>query len=234
MWHIPTSSKYTWSRKQIPEVEWDTQEETQPLELPHRLAHICCQIPSLSPSLSYDQQCYQGFTGKLNGFMDTYRVLLVKALKLLIQLRIGRWVTDLCPTPTAFSVTQMGVRKSRRHILENRDPIQIWIWWWRNCNQTAEAKNKIMISFYGLRDRTFVIVKPSTTQVVWKGMQHTQKWFWYNVDVGKKLEKQNLENFMHSCIWTIMLPGRWDTCQKEVNHGDDIPTGKVHRFQKPP
>ena len=39
---------------------------------------------------------------------------------------------------------------------------------------------------------------------------------------------------MHSCIWTIMLPGRWNTCQKEVNHGDDIPTGKVHRFQKLP
>ena len=31
-----------------------------------------------------------------------------------------------------------------------------------------------------------------------------------------------------------MLPGRWDTCQKEVTHEDDIPTGKVHRFQKPP
>ena len=31
-----------------------------------------------------------------------------------------------------------------------------------------------------------------------------------------------------------MLPGRLDTCQKEVNHEDDIPTEKVHRFQKPP
>ena len=28
----------------------------------------------------------------------TYPVLLVKALRLLIQLRNGRWVTDLCPT----------------------------------------------------------------------------------------------------------------------------------------
>ena len=59
-------------KKQIPTVAWDTQEEIQPLELPHRLAHICCQIPSLSPGLSYDQQCYQWFTGKLNCFMDTY------------------------------------------------------------------------------------------------------------------------------------------------------------------
>ena len=52
--------------------EWDTQ-ETQPLELTHRLIHICCQIPSLSTAgLGYDQQCYQWFTGKLNCFMDTY------------------------------------------------------------------------------------------------------------------------------------------------------------------
>ena len=51
-----------------------------------------------------------------------------------------------------------------------------------------------MISFYGSRDRTFVIVKPSTTQVVWKGTQETQKRFWYSVDVGKKLEKQIIEN----------------------------------------
>ena len=35
----------------------------------------------------------------------TYPVLLVKALRLLIQLQNCRWVTDLCPTLTAFSVT---------------------------------------------------------------------------------------------------------------------------------
>ena len=34
--------------------------------------HICCQIPSLSPGLGYDQQCYQWFTAILNCFMDTY------------------------------------------------------------------------------------------------------------------------------------------------------------------
>ena len=137
MWYILITNKYKWSRKQIPEVEWDTQGQTQPL--PHRLTHICCQIPSLSPSLSYDQQCYQWYTGKLNFFMDTYPVLLVKTLRLLIQLRTDRWVTDLCPTPTAFSVTQMGVRKSRKHILDNTAPIQIWIWWWRNCNQNCRG-----------------------------------------------------------------------------------------------
>ena len=37
MWHFLTSSKYTWSRKQIPEVEWDIQEEIQPLDM--RLTH---------------------------------------------------------------------------------------------------------------------------------------------------------------------------------------------------
>ena len=37
--------------------------------------------------------------------------------------------------------------------------------------KTAEAKNKIMVSFHGSRDRTFVLVKPSSIQVVWKGTQ---------------------------------------------------------------
>ena len=46
-------------------------------------------------------------------------------------------VTDLCPTLTAFSATHMGVRKSRKHIVDNRALIQIWIWWWRNCNQNC-------------------------------------------------------------------------------------------------
>ena len=47
----------------------------------------------------------------------TYPVLLVKALRLLIQLQNGCWVRDLCPTLTAFSVTPMDVRKSRKHII---------------------------------------------------------------------------------------------------------------------
>ena len=42
--------------------------------------------------------------------------------------------------------------------------------------KTAEVRNKIMISFYGSRDRTFVIVKPSSTQVAWKGTQHIQNY----------------------------------------------------------
>ena len=41
--------------------------------------------------------------------------------------------------------------------------------------KTAEAKNKIMTTFYGSRDMAFVIVKPSSTQVVWKSTQQTQK-----------------------------------------------------------
>ena len=121
--HVLTFSNYTWSRKQIPEVEWDTQEETQQLESPHRVAHICCQIPSLSPGLSYDQQCCQWFTGRFNYFMGTcHPILLVKALRLLSQLRNGHWVTDLCSIPTAFSVTQMDVRKSRKYIIRQNSP----------------------------------------------------------------------------------------------------------------
>ena len=42
--------------------------------------------------------------------------------------------------------------------------------------RTAEAINKIMISFHGSRDRTFVLVKLSSSQVVWKGAQHTHNY----------------------------------------------------------
>ena len=38
---------------------------------------------------------------------------------------------------------------------------------------------------------------------------------------------------MHSCILTLMLPGRWDACQKEVNQEDDIPTGKYTDSRNP-
>ena len=47
----------------------------------------------------------------------THPVLLVKTLRLLVQLRNGRSVIDLCPTPTTVSVTQRDVRKSREHII---------------------------------------------------------------------------------------------------------------------
>ena len=96
----------------------------------------------------------------------TYPVLLVKALGLLIQLRNGRWVTYLCPTPTAFSVTKK-VKKAHYWTIEPLSKFEFG--GGEAVIKTAEAKNKIMISFYGSRDRTYVIVKPSSTQVVWKG-----------------------------------------------------------------
>ena len=42
--------------------------------------------------------------------------------------------------------------------------------------RTAEPRNKIMISFHGSRDKTFVLVKLSSSQVVWKGTQHTDNY----------------------------------------------------------
>ena len=132
--------------KQIPEVEWDTQ-ETQPLELTHGLCHICCQIPPLSPSLIFGQQCYQWFTRKwIVLWLLTYLVLLVKALRLLIQMRNSRWVTDVCP--------------------KKKNKVQ-----WK----LQSLKNKIMISFCGFSDRKCVIVNQSSPKVVWNGTQHIQK-----------------------------------------------------------
>ena len=117
MWHVLTSSKYTWSRKHILEVEWDTQEETQPLELTHRIAHICCHIPSLSPDLSYDQQCYQWF--KLNCFINTY-LSSSAGQSTEATHSVAKWLLSdrFMSNQTAFSAPQMDIRKSRKHIIE--------------------------------------------------------------------------------------------------------------------
>ena len=53
--------------------------------------------------------------------------------------------------------------------------------------RTAEARNKIMISFHRSRDRTFVLVELSSSQVVWKCTQHTHNYGAVCVDVRKKL-----------------------------------------------
>ena len=63
----------------------------------------------------------------------TYPVLLVKALRLLIQQRNGRWMTDLCPTRQHFLSLRWVQESQESTLLDNRAPIQIWIWWWINC-----------------------------------------------------------------------------------------------------
>ena len=169
MWHVLTSSKYTWSRKQIPEVEWDTQEETQPLKLTHRIAHICCPIPSLSPAgLSYDQQCYQRFTGKLNCFMDTY-LSSSAGQSTGATHSVAKWsLSDIfMSNPYCIFCHSKKIKKAHYWTIEPLSKFEFG--GGEAVIKTAEAKNKIMISFYGSRDRTYVIVKPSSTQVVWKG-----------------------------------------------------------------
>ena len=139
--------------KIIPEVEWDTQEEIQPLELPHRLTHICCQISSLSPGLSYDQQCYQWFTGKLNRFIDTYLFMF---------------------DPDCIFCHSDRCKKVKKAHYWTKEPLSKFEFGGEeNVIRTAEVKNKIMIFFYGSKYRTFVLVKTSSTQVVWKGTQQT-------------------------------------------------------------
>ena len=92
-----------------------------------RFSHWNCHTDLLTFA-ARSHHCHQAFAMINNATNDslanwivlwtlTYLVLLVKALRLLIQLRNGCWVTDLCPTQTAFSVIQMGVGKSRKHII---------------------------------------------------------------------------------------------------------------------
>ena len=200
MWHVLTSSKYTWSWKQIPEVEWDTQEETQLPEVTHRLTQICCQIPSLSPAaLNYDQQCFQWFTGKLNCFMDT-DLSSSAGQSTEATHSIAKWsLSDrFMSNPYCIICHSDGCKKVKKAHYWTIEPISKYEFGGgETVIKTAEAKNKITISFYGSRDRTFVIAKQSSIQVVWKGTQHTQKTIWYSEGVGKKLEMQNIEI---SCI----------------------------------
>ena len=92
-----------------------------------RLSHWNCHTDSLT-FVARSHYCHQALAMINNATNDslsnwivlwtlTYPVLLVKALRLLIQLQNGRWVTDLSPTLTAFFVTPMDVRKSRKHII---------------------------------------------------------------------------------------------------------------------
>ena len=164
MWHVFTSSKYTWSWKQIPEVEWDTQEETRQLEVPHRLAHICCQIPSLSPGLSYDQLCYQWFTGKLNCLMDTYpsssagqsNEAACSAAKWLLSERF-------MSNPDYIFCHSYGCKKIKKALWTKEPLSKFEFGGGETAIKTAEAKNNIMISFYGSKNRTFVIVLGAKT-----------------------------------------------------------------------
>ena len=160
MWHFLTSSKYTWSQRQIPEVEWDTQEEIQPL--PHRLAHICCQIPSLSPGLSYDQQCYQWFTGKFNCFMDTY--LSSSAGQGPEDTHsVGKWsLSDrFMSNPDCIFCHSDGCKKEKNPYYWTIEPLSKFEFGgWEIVFKTAEAKNNIMISFHGSSDRASVLWSP--------------------------------------------------------------------------
>ena len=92
-----------------------------------RLSQWNCHTDSLT-FVAKSHHCHQALAMINNATNDslanwivlwtfTYPVPLVMALRPLIQLQNGRWVTDLCPTLTAFSVTPMDVRKSRKHII---------------------------------------------------------------------------------------------------------------------
>ena len=156
--HVFASSNYTWSRKNIPEVEWDTQEETQPLELPHRLTHICCEISSPSPGFSYDQQCYQWFTGKLNCFMDTYPPNSAGQSTEATH-PAAKWsLSDrfMFNTNCIFCQSDRCEKVKKAHHWTKEPLSEFEFGGGETVIRTAEAKNKIMIFFYGSKDRTFV------------------------------------------------------------------------------
>ena len=92
-----------------------------------RLIHWNCHTDSLT-FVAKSHHCHQALAMINNATNDslanwivlwtlTYPVLLVKALRLLIHLQNGQ----------------------ENILFDNRAPIQIWIWWWRNCNQNCRS-----------------------------------------------------------------------------------------------
>ena len=140
--------------------------------------HICCQIPSLSPAgLSYNQQCYQWFTGKLNCFMDTYLSSSVGQSTEATH-SVAKWSLSerFMSNPYCIFCHSDGCKKIKiAHYWTIESLSKFEFGGEDTVIKTAESKNKIMISFYGSRDRTFVIGKQSSTKVVWNGTQHIQK-----------------------------------------------------------
>ena len=126
--------------------------------------HICCQIPSLSPGLSYDQQSYQWFTGELNGFMNTYLAYSAgqspEATHSVVKWPLSdRFISD----PDCIFCHSDGCKKVKKaHYWTIKSPSKLGFGGREIVINIAETKNKIMISFYGSRDGTFVIVKPSS------------------------------------------------------------------------
>ena len=158
----------------------------------------------------------------------TYPVLLVKALRLLIQLRNGPWVTDLCPTPECIFCHSDGCKKTKKaHYWTIKPLSKLEFGGGEILIKTAEAENKIMISCYGSKDRTFVIVKLSFTQDVWKGTQHTQNYgaVWMLIRSSGSILKFHTELHMNKCAALLMTylskrrePWRWHTYWKSQQH----------------
>ena len=84
------------------------------------------------------------------------------------ELSLSDWFMS---DPTAFSVTQMDVRKSRKYIIGQKIP-------YPNLNLVveklwSELQRLVTRLWFPFTDRTFVLLELSSGQVVWKGTQHT-------------------------------------------------------------
>ena len=133
----------------------------QPLELPHKLT-FCCQIPSLWPGLSFDQQCYQWFTGTLNCFMDTYTSNSADQSTEATH-SAAEWTSSdrFMFNPDCIFCHSDRCKKIKKAQFWTKEPLSKYEFGGRETViRTAEAEYKIMISFHRSRDRTYVLVKP--------------------------------------------------------------------------
>ena len=105
----------------------------------------------------------------------THPILLVKALRPLIQLQ---WLSDrFMFNPDCIFCHSDRCKKVKKAHYWTKVPLSKFEFGGgETVIRTAEAKNNIMIFFYGSKDRTFVLVKTGSTQVVWKGAQQTHNY----------------------------------------------------------
>ena len=141
-------------------------------------------------------------------------LLLVKALRVLVQLRNGRRVTDWCPTSAAFSVTKTDVIQENT-LLNNRAPIQIIIWCCRKCH--AHGLHGFCLTRC---DLNIVVTMRATTYVMINGKCHME------IDQFHKSQnapvpyptmlhsEQKCANFCSK--WSIAVNGSRSTQEKKI------------------
>ena len=107
--------------------------------------YFCRQIPTLSPGISYDQQCYQWFNGfKLTCFMDTYPSSSADQSNKATQSAVKWSLSDrFMSNPDCIFYHSDGCKKVKKgHYWTIEPPFKFEFGGGETVIKTAEAKHK--------------------------------------------------------------------------------------------